>query len=159
MDVLAIFGLQFALSLVVFSLMAKWFVAPWLAGRPREEALVPLIVPHTFRHIGMLFLVPGVVAQPLPGAFANPAAYGDLAAGLLAILALIALRNGWTSALALVWVFNILGLLDLVYAVSRGTLLEVAPLMGATWYIPTFLVPALLVTHVMIFRQLVRKGS
>ncbi len=63
MDVLAIFGLQFALSLVVFSLMAKWFVVPWLARRPREEALVPLIVPHAFRHIGMLFLVPGVVAQ------------------------------------------------------------------------------------------------
>ncbi len=158
MDVLAIFGLQFALSLVVFSLMAKWFVVPWLAGRPREEALVPLIVPHAFRHIGMLFLVPGVVAQPLPGAFAEPAAYGDLVAGLLAILALIALRNRWTSAQALVWVFNILGLVDLVYAVSRGTFLQVAPLMGASWYIPTFLVPALLVTHVMIFRQLVRKG-
>ncbi len=158
MDVLAIFGLQFALSLVVFSLMAKWFVVPWLAGRPREEALVPLIVPHAFRHIGMLFLVPGAVAQPLPGAFAKPAAYGDLVAGLLAILALIALRNRWTSAPALVWVFNILGLVDLVYAVSLGTFLQVAPLMGASWYIPTFLVPALLVTHVMIFRQLARKG-
>ena len=159
MDVLAIFGLQFALSLVVFSLMAKWFVVPWLAGRPREEALVPLIVPHAFRHIGMLFLVPGVVAQPLPEAFAEPAAYGDLVAGLLAILALIALRNRWTSALTLVWIFNILGLLDLVYALSRGTFLQVAPLMGASWYIPTFLVPALLVTHVMIFRQLARKGA
>ncbi len=36
--------------------------------------------------------------------------------------------------------------------------LQVAPLMGASWFIPTFLVPALLVTHVMIFRQLARKG-
>ena len=98
MDVLAIFGLQFALSLVVFSLMAKWFVAPWLAGRPREEALVPLIVPHAFRHIGMLFLVPGVVAQPLPGAFAKPAAYGDLVAGVLAIVALIAREGSVTLA-------------------------------------------------------------
>ncbi len=106
----------------------------------------------------MLFLVPGVVAQPLPGAFAKPAAYGDLVAGVLAIVALIALRNRWTSALALVWVFNILGLADLAYAVSLGTFLQVAPLMGASWYIPTFLVPALLVTHVMIFRQLARKG-
>ncbi len=38
------------------------------------------------------------VAQPLPGAFANPAAYGNLVTGVLALLARIALRTGWAGA-------------------------------------------------------------
>ena len=87
LDHAAIFGLQFLLSLIVYSLIAKWYVAPWLSEKPVEQALIPLIFPHAFRHMGLLFLVPGVVAEPLPPEFANPAAYGDLASGVLAILA------------------------------------------------------------------------
>ncbi len=30
MDQNAIFGLQFLLSLIVYALIAKWYVAPWL---------------------------------------------------------------------------------------------------------------------------------
>ncbi len=101
LDQSAIFGLQFLLSLIAYALIAKWYVAPWLAGKPVEQALVPLIFPHAFRHMGLLFLVPGVVSEPLPPEFADPAAYGDLASGLLAILALIALRGGWKAALSL----------------------------------------------------------
>ena len=155
MDTQAIFGLQFVLSLIVYALLAKWYVVPWLAGKPVNQALIPLVFPHAFRHIGMVFLVPGVVAQPLPAAFANPAAYGDLLAGVLALLALITLRIGWTGALALVWLFNIVGTVDLLNALRH---VNVAPDFGAAWYIPTFLVPALLVTHFMIFARLLKRG-
>jgi len=155
MDTQAIFGLQFVLSLIVYALLAKWYVAPWLAGKPVNQALIPLVIPHAFRHIGMVFLVPGVVAQPLPAAFANPAAYGDLLAGVLALLVLITLRIGWTGALALVWLFNIVGTVDLLNALRQP---NVVPGFGAAWYIPTFLVPALLVTHFMIFARLLKRG-
>jgi hypothetical protein len=111
-----------------------------------------------FRHLGMVFLVPGVVAQPLPVAFANPAAYGDLLAGVLALLAFVALRANWSGALPLVWLFNIVGTVDLLYAVTVGTLNDAASQMGSTWYIPTFIVPLLLVTHFMIFARLLRRG-
>ena len=104
----------------------------------------------------MVFLVPGVVAQPLPGAFANPAAYGDLVTGVLALLALIALQTGWAGALALVWLFNIVGTVDLLNALRH---VNVAPYFGAAWYIPTFLVPALLVTHFLIFVRLLKRGG
>ena len=77
MDPLAIFGLQLFLSVVVWGLIAKWLVTPWLATKSRHEALFWLTLPHAFRYIGMVFLVPGVVAQPLPDYFAIPAAYGD----------------------------------------------------------------------------------
>jgi hypothetical protein len=155
MDTQAIFGLQFILSLVVWGLIAKWLVAPWLAKMSSHQALFWLALPHAFRHIGMVFLVPGVVAQPLPAAFAMPAAYGDLVTGVLALFALIALRTGWVGAVALVWLFNIVGTVDLLNALRH---VNVAPAFGAAWYIPTFLVPVLLVTHFMIFVRLLRRA-
>ncbi len=155
----AIFGLQFLLSLIVYVLIAKWYVAPWLAAKPINQALMPLIFPHAFRHIGLLFLVPGVVAEPLPPAFADPAAYGDFATGILAILALLALRGGWRIALPLVWLFSIVGAVDLLHAVVRGLTVDAQEHMGAAWYIPTFIVPALIVTHVMVFARLLRPKS
>ena len=152
----AIFGLQFVLSLLVFALLARWLLAPWLARQTRREALFWLTLPHAFRYIGMVFLVPGVVAQPLPSDFANPAAYGDLLTSILALLALVALRTGWKGALAVVWLFNVVGTVDLLNALRH---LDVAPNLGAAWYIPTFFVPLLLVTHVMIFVRLLKPAA
>lgn len=153
MDAQAIFGLQFFFSLAVIGLLAKWVLTPWLARQSQGEALFWLTTPHAFRHIGMVFLVPGVVAEPLPDYFAVPAAYGDLLAAVLALLALAALRAGWKGALGAVWLFNAVGTLDLLNALRH---LEVAASFGAAWYIPTFLVPLLLVTHVMIFARLLK---
>ena len=39
MDTLAIFGLQFLLSLVVWGLIAKWLLAPWLEKKSPHDAL------------------------------------------------------------------------------------------------------------------------
>ncbi len=152
----AIFVLQLVLSLVVFGLLAKWVLAPWLASQSQREALFWLTLPHAFRHMGMVFLVPGVVAQPLPDNFAIPAAYGDLATGVLALLALVLLRNGWKGAIGAVWVFNVVGTVDLLNALRH---VDVAPSFGAAWYIPTFLVPLLLVTHFMIFARLLKPAA
>jgi hypothetical protein len=97
------------------------------------------------------------VGPELPSAFAVPAAYGDLLAALLALLlAIAALRMEWPLAIALVWVFNTVGLLDLVNAFYQGLRNDVQ--LGAAYYIPTFVVPALLVTHAMIFGMLIRRA-
>ncbi|MBI2455488.1 MAG: hypothetical protein HYV46_05050 [candidate division NC10 bacterium] len=147
MDTFQIFGLQVLLSLVGYALIAKWYVVPRLAALPLHDALIPLIFPHAFRHVGMVFLVPAVVAPTLPPAFALPAAYGDLFTALLALLALLALRSRWPLAPSVTWLFNVVGTLDLVYAFIQGTRLDATAHMGSAWYIPTFLVPALFVTH------------
>ena len=156
MSIQTIFGLQFILSLIVISFLIKWTATPWLNKQSLNNALFWLTMPHAFRHIGMVFLVPWLLTQPLPGNFAVPAAYGDLAAGLLAFTALIALQYKWGAALVLVWVFNIVGAIDLLNALRH---VEVAPYFSAAWYIPTFLVPLLLVTHFMIFMRLIKKKS
>jgi hypothetical protein len=151
MDMLTIFGTQLVLSIFVYALIAKWYVVPWLADKPLEQVLIALIFPHALRHVGLTFFAPGVVADALPESFAYAAAYGDLISGLLAIASLIALRNSWVVALPLVWVFNVVGSLDLLNALRQA---EAVPYLEATWYIPTYFVPVLLVTHVMIFSRL-----
>lgn len=155
MDTQAIFGLQFVISIVVIGLLANWELAPRLAKLSQADALFWLTLPHAFRHIGMSFLVPGVVYQPLPDSFAIPAAYGDLTAGLLAVLTMLALRSRWAVAIPAAWLFNVVGTLDLCNALRH---VEVAPSFGAAWYIPTFLVPLLLVTHYMIFARLLKRA-
>ncbi len=103
----------------------------------------------------MVFLVPGMNDQPLPAEFAGLAAYGDLASGILALVAIIALRSRWSAALPLVWIFNVVGTVDLANALRH---LDAVPRFGASWFIPTMLVPLLLVTHFLIFKRLLVRG-
>ena len=157
MNAQQIFGLQFVLSLVLYGLLARWYVAPRLALLPLTSALTPLLFLHASRFLGMVFLVPSVTGGPLPSEFAASAAYGDLLASLLAFAAIAALRMGWVMAIPLVWLFNLEGTLDLINALFQGLKHNVQ--LGAAYYIPTVAVPALLVTHAMIFAMLLTRRS
>lgn len=97
-----IFGIQVVMSFVIYILLARWYVAPRLAALPLHAALMPLVFPHAFRHVGLVFLQPTVVGANLQPEFAQPAAWGDLLGALLALLALFALRGEWGAALGLV---------------------------------------------------------
>ena len=156
MDIQLIFVLQFVLSLLVAGLLARWYAAPWLADKPLEAALMVLLVPHAFRHVGLAFIVPALNQPGMPVDFAVAAAYGDLLSGILALVALIALKGRWAMAIPLVWVFNIAGAVDLANALRQDAAILH---MGATWFIPTFLVPVLLVTHFMVFARLIKNAK
>ncbi len=147
--------LSLVLGLISYSLIASWYVMPALKSLPRAQALKPLLLFHTFRYIGLAFLVPGVAAETLDPSFANPAAYGDLLAAVLALIALVALHFKWVIAIPLVWIFNIEGFLDLINALFQG--LRSDAQLGAAYFIPAVIVPALLVTHFMIFKLLLQK--
>ena len=159
MDVRVVFGFGALMSLVSCTVIAKLYVWPWLRTRARDQALASLVAPHMFlRFIGLSFLVPGVVSLALPAAFAVPAAYGDFIAGILAIIATIALAKHTSSALAAVWVFNVWGAADLIFAIYSGLHAQLQPgTLGAAFYLPTAIVPPLLVTHFLVFRVLLRK--
>jgi hypothetical protein len=151
-----ILPLSIAFGLLIFSLIGKWYVMPWTASRPRSEALMPFLLLHSFRYIGMAFLIPGVTSEVLDPRFSIPAAYGDLLAGILALIAVIALRLQWTIAIPLVWIFNLVGALDLLNALFQGVQYIPNGHFGATYFIPAIIVPALLVTHFIIFVLLLR---
>ncbi len=151
-----ILPLCMAMGLIAYGLIATWYVMPALRPLPQAKALMPLLLLHCFRFIGLAFLIPGVTSQPLDARFATPAAYGDLLAAGLAFLGILALRQRWRAAIPLVWVFNIEGTLDLLYAVTQGIRYTDDGTLGATFFIPAVAVPALLVTHAMVFIILLR---
>jgi len=131
------------LSTFVFWVAARIYVLPKL--RP-EVVLVPILLLHSFRHLGLMFLAPGAVYPGIPAQFAYPAAFGDL---LTAALAMTAILTG--TPRALVWTFNVVGTLDLLAAITLATIYGAPDFMGAAYWIPAFWVPALLVTHYLTF--------
>ncbi len=155
---LAIFGTCVAFGFLVWSIIAARYAWPALRNQPRAVALPPLLLVHSFRFIGLAFLVPGVVSPYLPQEFAQPAAYGDLVAAILALLALAAIHS--KLGIVLVWVFNVWGSADLLYAFCQGYAMRLKPGdLGAAFFIPTVAVPMLLVTHVLVFRILLRRDG
>ena len=71
----------------------------------------------------------------------------------------MALRSQWSVAIALVWIFNVEGTLDLLNALIQGFRHAPAGDLGAMYFIPAIIVPALLVSHYIIFVLLTRRGE
>ncbi|MGH9712228.1 MAG: hypothetical protein ACRD5M_02905 [Candidatus Acidiferrales bacterium] len=157
MDIRAIFGISVLMGFVAFGVVAKIYIWPRVRAMQRGEALMALLAVHMFRYMGLSFLVTGVVSASLPGEFARPAAYGDLIAAVLAIVAVLGLAARASWAVPVVWVFNLWGTGDLLNAFYQGqTHFGVGiGALGAAFYIPTAIVPVLLITHGLIFAVLV----
>jgi hypothetical protein len=68
------------------------YVLPKLKSMERIEAQRVIATVHSFRFLGLVFILPGVVGPNLPAGFANFAAYDDFATGVLALLALLTVR-------------------------------------------------------------------
>ena len=158
MNALALFGVSILTSFISSAVAARWFVWPRLRHADPNRALAALVAPHMIRFEGLSFLVPGVVSPLLPAGFAFPAACGDFVAAILATIATIALVNRTSWANLGVWLFNLWGTADLLFAFYRGQHVGLQPgMLGAAFYIVTALVPALLVTHALIFGLLLQK--
>ena len=122
------------------------------------EAQRAIATLHSFRFFGLVFIVPGVVGPNLPADFAVFSAYGDLATGVLAMLALLAIRIRplfWLFVIA----FNLVGAADIIIDYYHGNQVGLPALageLGATYAIPILYVPLLMITHVVAFYLLVR---
>ena len=149
------FFTSIAFSVIAWGIVATRYIWPELRVRSRAEALRPLLILHSFRFVGLAFLVPGVVSPALPPAFAHSAAYGDIMAAVFALLALLSLPS--KSGISIAWIFNVWGTVDLFNAFYQARHAGLAPgQLGATYFIPTFIVPLLLITHGVAFRILLQ---
>lgn len=149
------FFVSIAFSFIAWGIVTARYIWPELRLRPRAEALRPLLTLHSFRFIGLAFLIPGVVSPDLPSAFAHPAAYGDLIATILALLSLLLLPGA--AGIAATWIFSVWGSADILnafYQANHAGLL--AGHLGGAYFLPTVIVPLLLITHGLAFRILLR---
>lgn len=156
-------------SEIVFLIHLMLGYVPWLLvfGAylwPRLKAMGPvdaqraIAALHTFRFFGLAFLLPGVVGPHLPAGFAAFAAYGNFATGLLAMLALLVVRNRPLFFL-FVLTFNLAGVADVAvdfYHAVQVDLPAVAGELGAMYGFLVLYVPLQVITHVAAFTLLAR---
>ncbi len=158
MSARTIFNIDMALGYLAWALCMATYVWPRLRAMDRVEAHRAIATFNSFRFFGLAFLLPGFVGPNLPPGFATQVSYGDLATALLAILALLTVRVRvlfWP----LVWVFNLVGLADLVNATARAVSVDlpsVAGQLGSAYAIPMLYVPALFWMHLLAFWLLLR---
>jgi uncharacterized membrane protein len=152
------FFTSIAFSFIAWGIVAKQYIWPRLRLLQRDEALRPILILHSFRFEGLAFLVPGVVSPDLPSAFAHSAAYGDIIAATLALLSLASLSRG--PGVVIAWIFNLWGSADLLSAFYHANNAGLVPgQLGVTYFIPTLVVPLLLITHGLAFRILLQHQS
>jgi hypothetical protein len=150
------FFLSIAFSFIAWGIVTARYVWPALRLRQPTDALRPLLMLHSFRFAGLAFLVPGVVSPDLPSAFAHSAAFGDIVAATLALLALLLLPR--RAGILIAWIFNLWGSADLLNAFYQASHAGLVPgQLGATYFIPTVVVPVLLITHGLAFRILLQR--
>ncbi|WP_027794088.1 hypothetical protein [Paraburkholderia acidipaludis] len=153
-----LFQLHLVLGYVAWLLCFGAYVWPRLKSMAPFDAQRAIATLHSFRFFGLVFLLPGIVSPQLPASFAVFAAYGDLATGVLAMLALLTVRVRqifWTFVVA----FNVAGMVDLIvdyYHAIHADLPAHAGQFGATYAIPVIYVPLLMITHVAAFCLMLR---
>jgi hypothetical protein len=153
-----IFQLQLVLGYVAWLLCFGVYLMPRIKAMDRVAAQRAIATLHSFRFFGLVFILPGVVGPHLPASFATFAAYGDLATGVLAMLALLTVRIRpvfWSFVVA----FNIVGIIDILldyYQATQVGLPAQAGQLGAGYVIPVIYVPVLMITHVVAFYLLLR---
>jgi hypothetical protein len=154
-----IFSLQLVLGYVAWLLCFGVYVMPRLKAMDRVAAQRAIATLHSFRFFGLVFILPGVVGPNLPGSFATFAAYGDLATGILAMLALLTVRIRplfWSFVVA----FNTVGIADIIldyYRAIKIGLPALAGQLGAGYVIPVIYVPLLMITSLAAFYLLLRR--
>jgi hypothetical protein len=157
----AVQGLLFALTVGVLLLYVRnrrwhdWF---------NRLDLRSLVLLHVTRFIGIYFLVLYQRGE-LPYAFAVPGGWGDIITATLALLICLApLRPALRRRAITMW--NALGFVDIMLVVitaARLGLQDPTQMRALTYLplslLPTFLVPLIIATHVIIFLRLRREAS
>src|SRR6266568_7917778 len=136
---------------VIFYVAARLYLLPLVSRLRPQQILVPILLLHSTRHLGMMFLTRGATYPGLPPQFAYPAAFGDLLTAIIALVTIPIVLRRSSLAKPAVWVFNVFGTVDLVVAITLATIYNAPVAMGPSYWIPAFWVPLLLVTHYVTF--------
>jgi hypothetical protein len=154
-----ILPLNLIANTAIFYVATRLYLLPLLSRVRPRQILVPILLLHSMRHLGMMFLARGATYPGLPPEFAYPAAFGDLITAIMAFVALPLVLGDSVFARPLVWVFNVFGTVDLLVAIVTATIYNAPIAMGPAYWIPAVWVPLLLVTHYVTFILLLRGGS
>ncbi len=157
MDNFTIINIQALIGSISIILGFNWWIKPRLAHLSVEMAVLPLVFLNTFRYLGLSFMAKEQFYDGFPSEFLNTVGIWDMSTAILAIIAAVGIKGKWKLALPLVWLFNIVGMTDLVTAFPQFFGLELYNhnlgfiwLMFITYGLTTFL------SHIYIFIRLIK---
>ena len=150
--------IQLSTAVVIYSMIAKFYIWPRLKKMELEDALVPLLFVLSFRYIGLIFFLPEILGNPLPSIWAIPVGLGDMITGVLSLIAILTLRSRNPIGIALTWTVVTIGTLDFLYAYSLGISMKLQ-IGGPAYFIPILFNPAMFVATFMMFKLLLSNRS
>ena len=151
-------------QVVLVVLTAAILALFWTPGLFRRWALIvdlrALVLIHVTRFVGIYFLVLYGRGE-LPYPFAVPGGWGDIAVATAALAVGLASRPDTTTGRRVIMGWNVFGLWDILFVVVTATRLGLddpqsmrALVRLPLSLLPTFLVPIIIATHVIIFVRL-----
>ena len=156
MPPLALLAVKIAFAFAALSVAAS-AVAPHLRRTERTRALQALLWVHVGRFVPLAILAPGQSDPAIPRAVLRTIAWGDFASALLALCAIVSLRARGQRAAAWVWLFFLVGSVDIVVALAVGLGFGVYEhALGVGWYVLSVYVPLVCVAQAMLGVALVR---
>src|SRR5215471_3014987 len=89
-----ILTLNLIATTVIFYAAARIYLLPNLNRLSPRAVLIPILLLHSLRHLGLMFLTRGATYPGLPQQFAYPAAVGDFVTALLAFISIFLVLHG-----------------------------------------------------------------
>ena len=155
MDNFLIINLQAMVGTVAIILGFRYWIQPRIAKLSLHEALLPFVFLNAFRYLGLTFMAKEQFYDGFPTEFLTTVGILDLTTAILAIIATIALKNKWSFAIPLVWIFNIVGFGDLITAFPQFFGLKLYDQnLGFIWLMFVTYGLASFLSHIYIFARL-----
>ncbi|MGB6034824.1 MAG: hypothetical protein WBG42_01055 [Cryomorphaceae bacterium] len=157
LDNFTIINIQAMIGTISIIIGFNWWIKPRIANLSIHDVLLPFVFLNTFRYLGLSFMAQEQFYSGFPTEFLNTVGIWDMTTAILAIIAAVALKKRWKSAIAIVWFFNVVGFADLITAFPQFFGLKLYDqdlgfiwLMFITYGLTTFL------SHIYIFIRLIK---
>jgi hypothetical protein len=157
--------IQYGVLIPIVAGIALFWRWETLKGALEVVPLQWIVTVQVYRALGATFLIL-YAAGHLPGEFAWPAGVGDITVGLLAPAVGLAYARGMRGAAGYVRIWNLLGISDLVVALTLGVLTSPSPLQRFAFsapnelvsafplaMIPVFMVPLSILLHLAVLKK------
>lgn len=158
MEPIVVLAVQCTFSMLIFFLIIKWYVVPRITKANKYDILALLLLVNVFRYLPLSLFMPGQVSAEFPPYLKEIVAHGDFLSGLLALIALLAIKSKKRSAVAFTYVFSIVSIMDMVVVLTLAMKEQVFELpLGANYFTVSVYVPMLIVIQALILKILIHK--
>jgi hypothetical protein len=152
---------QILLAILTAAAIAAFAFVPSVRAWSKNVAVRPIVALHVIRLIAGIHFLQLARAGQLAPAFAIPAGWGDIAVGAAAIPLIAFFAPSGRRNVRLYSAWNYVGLADILFVVANAARVALADpasmralLELPLSLLPTFIVPLVIASHVLLIRRL-----